>query len=158
MAKQERSGLMASIHETAEGLHRAGVLSKRTLREFDELCLPGPATSAQANSAASVTRRSEPSGICTLLECFHRPDQPMGAWRKAAAGSLSQVVEPGGAEGPKLRRVGWTKPSKRLRAIRREAKRGTSLCPCLTRNWKLESASKAPQSTPSCRPFSGAGR
>ncbi len=30
---------MASIHETAEGLHKAGVISKRTLREFDELCL-----------------------------------------------------------------------------------------------------------------------
>jgi len=30
---------MASIHETAEGLHEAGVMDKRTLREFDELCL-----------------------------------------------------------------------------------------------------------------------
>jgi putative transcriptional regulator len=39
MAKQYRSPLMASIHETAEGLHGAGVLDKQTLREFDELCL-----------------------------------------------------------------------------------------------------------------------
>jgi len=39
MAKQYRSGLMASIHETVEGLHQAGVMPKRTLREFDELCL-----------------------------------------------------------------------------------------------------------------------
>jgi putative transcriptional regulator len=38
-AKQYRSNLMASIHETAEGLHAAGVMDKRTLREFDELCL-----------------------------------------------------------------------------------------------------------------------
>jgi len=30
---------MASIHETAEDLHSAGVMDKRTLREFDELCL-----------------------------------------------------------------------------------------------------------------------
>jgi putative transcriptional regulator len=30
---------MASIHETAENLHKAGVMSKRTLREFDDLCL-----------------------------------------------------------------------------------------------------------------------
>jgi putative transcriptional regulator len=30
---------MASIHETAEGLEAAGVLGKRTMREFDELCL-----------------------------------------------------------------------------------------------------------------------
>jgi putative transcriptional regulator len=30
---------MASIHETAEGLNAAGVMDKRTLREFDEMCL-----------------------------------------------------------------------------------------------------------------------
>jgi len=30
---------MASVHETAEGLHVAGILDKRTMREFDELCL-----------------------------------------------------------------------------------------------------------------------
>jgi putative transcriptional regulator len=30
---------MASVHETAEGLHAAGVMGKRTMREFDELCL-----------------------------------------------------------------------------------------------------------------------
>jgi putative transcriptional regulator len=30
---------MASIHETSEGLHSAGVMNKRTMREFDELCL-----------------------------------------------------------------------------------------------------------------------
>jgi len=38
-AKQYRSKLMASIHETADGLHAAGVMDKRTLREFDDLCL-----------------------------------------------------------------------------------------------------------------------
>jgi putative transcriptional regulator len=38
-AKQYRSSLMASIHETAEGLTSAGVMDKRTLREFDALCL-----------------------------------------------------------------------------------------------------------------------
>lgn len=39
MKKQYRSRLMASVHETAEGLHDAGVMDKRTLRKFDELCL-----------------------------------------------------------------------------------------------------------------------
>lgn len=37
--KQYRSPLMASIHEAAEDLHAAGTMSKRTMREFDELCL-----------------------------------------------------------------------------------------------------------------------
>jgi putative transcriptional regulator len=39
MRKQYRSVWMASVHETAEGLHAAGVMDKRTMREFDELCL-----------------------------------------------------------------------------------------------------------------------
>lgn len=39
MKKQYRSRLMASVHETAEGLHEAGVMDKRTLRGFDALCL-----------------------------------------------------------------------------------------------------------------------
>lgn len=39
MTKQYRSPVMASIHETAEGLHTAGVLDKQTMRKFDEACL-----------------------------------------------------------------------------------------------------------------------
>ena len=39
MKKQYRSPLMASVHETAEGLHAAGLMEKRTMREFDDLCL-----------------------------------------------------------------------------------------------------------------------
>jgi putative transcriptional regulator len=37
--KQYRSPLMASIHETAEGLHAAGLMNKLTMRKFDEMCL-----------------------------------------------------------------------------------------------------------------------
>src|SRR5215469_10415516 len=39
MKKQYRSVLMASIHETAEGLHAARAMDKHTMREFDEMCL-----------------------------------------------------------------------------------------------------------------------
>jgi len=39
MSKQYRSCVLASVHETAEGLTGAGVMSKQTMREFDELCL-----------------------------------------------------------------------------------------------------------------------
>ena len=39
MTKQYRSLVMASIHETAEGLHAAGVMDKQTMRKFDEACL-----------------------------------------------------------------------------------------------------------------------
>jgi len=39
MNKQYRSDIMAAIHETAEDLREAGLMDKRTMREFDELCL-----------------------------------------------------------------------------------------------------------------------
>ncbi len=37
--KQYRSAVMASIHETAEGLRAAGLMNKMTMRKFDEMCL-----------------------------------------------------------------------------------------------------------------------
>jgi putative transcriptional regulator len=39
MTKQYRSGAMASVHETADGLHKAGLIDKQTLRQFDDACL-----------------------------------------------------------------------------------------------------------------------
>ena len=41
MAKQYSGRLMASIHETAEGLHSAGVMDKRTMRELRDALSPG---------------------------------------------------------------------------------------------------------------------
>ncbi len=39
MAKQYRSGAMASIHETMEALQGVGAIGKQTMREFDAACL-----------------------------------------------------------------------------------------------------------------------
>jgi GNAT superfamily N-acetyltransferase len=45
MRKQYRSSLLASVHETAEGLHAAEAMDNRSMREFDDLCLtPMPTT------------------------------------------------------------------------------------------------------------------
>ncbi len=39
MAKQYKSEALASVHETALGLRDAGVVTKRTMKAFDEMCL-----------------------------------------------------------------------------------------------------------------------
>ena len=39
MAKQYKSEAFAAAHEAAMGLAEAGVMSKRTMRAFDEMCL-----------------------------------------------------------------------------------------------------------------------
>lgn len=42
-AKTYKSEALAAIHEMMEGLHDAGSIDKRTMREFDEACLaPAP--------------------------------------------------------------------------------------------------------------------
>ena len=39
MAKQYGSDVLASVHETALGMAEAGVMSKQTMKVFDEMCL-----------------------------------------------------------------------------------------------------------------------
>lgn len=37
--KKADSGILASVHKTAAGLHKAGLVDKATMREFDAICL-----------------------------------------------------------------------------------------------------------------------
>jgi putative transcriptional regulator len=38
--RKTKSAILDAVHETANGLHKAGVMDQVTLREFDRLCLP----------------------------------------------------------------------------------------------------------------------
>lgn len=38
--RKTKSPTLAAVHDTANGLHKAGVMDQVTLREFDQLCLP----------------------------------------------------------------------------------------------------------------------
>jgi putative transcriptional regulator len=58
MTKQYRSRTMAAIHETAEGLHSAGLMDKQTMREFDEACL----TPVRPLTAAEIRALREREG------------------------------------------------------------------------------------------------
>jgi len=57
-SKQYRSGAMASIHETAEGLHAAGLMDRRTMRRFDQACL----TPVRALTGAEIRALREREG------------------------------------------------------------------------------------------------
>ncbi len=37
--RKKKSAILEAVHDTAKGLHRAGVIDQVTLREFDRLCL-----------------------------------------------------------------------------------------------------------------------
>lgn len=38
--RKTKSAILEVVHDTAKGLHKAGVMDQITLREFDRLCLP----------------------------------------------------------------------------------------------------------------------
>jgi DNA-binding transcriptional regulator YiaG len=54
MKKQYCSPVAALVHETAEGLAAARVMSKQTMREFDELCVMRTATRGEARAGQVV--------------------------------------------------------------------------------------------------------
>jgi putative transcriptional regulator len=35
-----KKGILETVHETAAGLRKAGVMGRQTMREFDAMCLP----------------------------------------------------------------------------------------------------------------------
>ena len=60
--RKTKSAILEAVHETAMGLHKAGVMDQVTLREFDRLCLPPvePLEPMQgpANAAPVLSRRN----------------------------------------------------------------------------------------------------
>ena len=50
--RQTKSVILEAVHETAKGLHAAGVMDQVTLREFNRLCLtPGAKAQPEADTA-----------------------------------------------------------------------------------------------------------
>jgi putative transcriptional regulator len=60
MAKRYRSEALAAVHETALGLREAGVMSKRTMKSFDDMCLT-PVTPLSAGQIRRIRLREKAS-------------------------------------------------------------------------------------------------
>ena len=59
--RKTKSTILDAVHDTAMGLHRAGVMNLVTMREFDRLCLPpiaqlGPEQIKQIREASRVSQ------------------------------------------------------------------------------------------------------
>ena len=61
--KKYRSRLSEAIHETAAGLHRAGLLDKATMRRFDASCLTSVAELSAKEIAALRKREGISQGV-----------------------------------------------------------------------------------------------
>ena len=67
MTKTYRSDILAAVHETAEDLHAAGVMQKRTLRRFDEMCL----TPVEPMDAAAIRALRERERVSQAVLARH---------------------------------------------------------------------------------------
>ena len=59
--RKTKSAILEAVHETAKGLHKAGVMDQVTLREFDRMCLPPvePLEPDQIKKIREATRVSQ---------------------------------------------------------------------------------------------------
>lgn len=59
--RKTKSPILAAVHDTAKGLHKAGVMDQVTLRGFDQLCLPlvEPLEPEQIKHIRETTRVSQ---------------------------------------------------------------------------------------------------
>lgn len=56
MSKQYTSELSAALHETAQGLHQAGVITKKQMNEYDNRCLK-PVKSLKPEAIRKLRKR-----------------------------------------------------------------------------------------------------
>lgn len=66
--RKTKSAILEAVHETATGLHKAGVMDQVTLREFDRLCLPPvkPLEPEQIKKIREASRVSQAVFACLL--------------------------------------------------------------------------------------------
>lgn len=58
--RKTKSAILEAVHETAKGLHKAGVMDQITLREFDRMCLP-PVEPLEAEQIKQIREKSRVS-------------------------------------------------------------------------------------------------
>ena len=66
--RKTKSAILEALHQTAKGLHKAGVMDQVTLREFDRLCLPPvePLEPDQIKKIREATRVSQAVFVALL--------------------------------------------------------------------------------------------
>lgn len=67
MTKIYRSKIAAAMHETMEGLFTSGIVDKKTMRDFDEMCL----TPVRDFSASDIRALREREGISQPVFARH---------------------------------------------------------------------------------------
>lgn len=93
MTKQYRNEALAAAHETAFGLTEAGVMSKRTMRAFDEACLT-PVVEMTPEEIRELRLRERASQA--VFARYLNVTTGLVTRRKAAKGRFVEAANPGG--------------------------------------------------------------
>ena len=96
MTKQYKSGALAAAHEAALGLAEAGLMSKRTMRKFDEMCLTPVKEMTPEEIRARRLREHASQAVSALPQCDDGSGEPVGARREAPARRVAEVADAGG--------------------------------------------------------------
>ena len=59
MKKKYQSELLGAIHETADGLHKIGVINDKEMREYNRDCLASKTDSSEALDAQKEVKHAE---------------------------------------------------------------------------------------------------
>lgn len=91
--RKTKSSILEAVHETAQGLHKAGVMEQVTLREFDRLCLPPvePLNPEQIKQIRENSRVSQ-AVFARLLNTSISTVQKWEVGRKRPAGTALKLL------------------------------------------------------------------
>jgi len=126
MTKQYESEVLASVHEAALGLAEAGLMSKRTMRRFDEMCLT-PVREMMPEDIRALRLRERASQAVFALH-LNVTTGLVSQWERggeASAGSFAETADAGGQERPRRSRL------RRGRTAPRSAEDGRRAETCL---------------------------
>jgi putative transcriptional regulator len=91
--RKTKSAILEAVHETAKGLHKAGVMDQVTLREFNRLCLP-PVASLAAGDIKGIreTARVSQAVFAALLNTSVSTVQKWEIGQKRPTGTALKLL------------------------------------------------------------------
>lgn len=94
MTSQTRSRILAAVHETAGDLHRLGFIDKRTMRNYDALCLqPVPDYDAARVKALRERLQLSQAVLAALLNTSVSTVRKWEAGDKRPGGSSQKLLD-----------------------------------------------------------------
>ncbi len=87
-----KSNLLAAIHETMDGLHRAGAIDLQTIQSFDAKSFTPVKPPSQKDHRYSGTRKGQSGRLRELPQCHYQPHKPVGAQRETTVWSRAEAA------------------------------------------------------------------